>query len=149
MLRYISNSCVKLKIDFTYGSMFRYISRALHIRDHVEIYKLRTRYLKCLINTNMHHAQHSDQYFTFHDNAALAAGNTPLAKRHVPKLQPSPQLHKPGLEPKPSWLKKEKLNTKAKPKGGIFLRRKLEENLGIVYLGSSNGWPFHLEVLSV
>lgn len=85
----------------------------------------------------------------FHDNAAVAAGNTALTKRHVPKLQPSPKLHKPSPEPKLSRLKKEKLNTKNQQKVGLLFRRELEETLGFVLLGSNNGWAVHLEVLSV
>lgn len=38
-----------------------------------------------------------------YNDAAMAAGNTIATEGHIPKLQPSPELHEPGPEPEPSW----------------------------------------------
>lgn len=79
----------------------------------------------------------------------MAAGNITTAERHVSELQPSTELHKPGPEPKLSWLKKEEFNTEIKHKVCLLSRRKLEETLGSEFLDFNNGWLVHLEVYSV
>lgn len=37
----------------------------------------------------------------------MATGNSPVAKGHIPELQPSAELHEPGAEPEPGRATKE------------------------------------------
>lgn len=81
--------------------------------------------------------------------AAMATRNPFAAKGHVPKLQPSTELHEPSSEPESPRPQKEKPNTQVEHKTRLLFARELEENLGHSTLGRNHDWSVHMEVLTV
>ncbi|KVH95364.1 Calcium-binding EF-hand [Cynara cardunculus var. scolymus] len=70
----------------------------------------------------------------------MAARNTSLAEGHLPKLQSSLELHKPGVKPEPTRLEKSDLNKENELKIGLLFARKLEETLDYWLVDFDNDW---------
>ena len=79
----------------------------------------------------------------------MAIGDTIAPKGHVPKLQPSPKLHKPSPEPEPPRLPKPEPNPANEREMPLLSRRALEEDLGDRALGLDHDRLVHVEVRSV
>lgn len=79
----------------------------------------------------------------------MAIGDPFAAKGHVPKLQPSTELHEPSPEPEPPRPQKEKPNTQNEQQVALLLARKLEKTLGFDIVDLHYDRAFHVEVLSV
>lgn len=82
-------------------------------------------------------------------DAAVAIGNPSTTEGHVPKLQPSTELHEPSSKPKPPRAEKEKSNTQNEHKTALLFAGKLEESLGFDIVGCHYDRALHVEVLPV
>lgn len=82
-------------------------------------------------------------------DAAMAIGDPFAPKGHLPKLQPSTELHEPSTEPEPPRPPKEKSNTQNQQQMHLLLARELEEALGFDTLGVHYDRTLYVEVLPV
>lgn len=78
--------------------------------------------------------------------AVMATGDPTVAKGHIPKLQSSTKLHKPGPEPEPSRPKKEGAYQESEHQTGLLLGGELEEAVGDCTLDWDHGCTLHMEV---
>lgn len=79
----------------------------------------------------------------------MAARNTPVAEGHLPKLQSSIELHKPGIEPKPTRLEKPKPNKANEFQIHVLSTRKLEKTLDHYLVDLNHDRFISMEILSI
>lgn len=80
---------------------------------------------------------------------AMATRDSASTKRHIPQLQSSIELYKPSIEPKPSRVKKEQQNTSNELGFRLLHARKLEKDMGSVFMDHDHDWIVLVEILPI